>query len=114
MAPWITFCVGFKFLNIFEISSYAYFSVTGTWKNSERIFTITNSKWNDERNRYSISLIKSELICFDFAGDWSEFAAKVKNNTEVVKAVQNDAKYVQKCIIMKVVPLLFFYALEII
>lgn len=49
--------------NLFKIISFL-LSIPATSAFTERIFSIMNSKWREERNRASISLIKNELLIY--------------------------------------------------
>lgn len=86
--------VDFKFVNSFKVISYV-LSMPGSSAFSEKVFGIMKSKWNDERNRCSLPLIKSELlIYFNFKDNCLDFADKIKNDVSVLKASKSSTKYV--------------------
>lgn len=49
--------------NLFKVISFL-LSIPATSAFTERIFSVMNSKWREERNRCSISLIKNELLIY--------------------------------------------------
>lgn len=52
-----------NFPKLFKVISFL-LSIPATSAFTERIFSAVNSKWWDERNRSSISLIKTELLIY--------------------------------------------------
>jgi len=61
---------------------------------TERVFSVMNIKWRDERNRCSTSLIRAEiLIYFNYKEDCFEFSKSVKNDKDLIKLAKNQNKY---------------------
>ncbi|CAI6367779.1 unnamed protein product [Macrosiphum euphorbiae] len=61
---------------------------------TERVFSVMNIKWRDERNRCSTALIKAELlIYFNYKEDCLEFSKSVKNDKDLIKLAKNQNKY---------------------
>jgi hypothetical protein len=60
----------------------------------ERIFSVMQNLWTDERNRMSINLVKAEICTrFNFSLSCYEFHEYVKNNSELLSAAKSDKKY---------------------
>jgi len=61
---------------------------------TERVFSVMNIKWRDERNRCSTALIRAELlIYFNYKKDCLGFSNSVKNDKDLIKLAKNQNKY---------------------
>lgn len=85
-----------EFKNIIKIVSYL-LSVPATSAFTERVFSVMNAKWRDDRNKASINLIKNELlIYFNFNFDCNEAYDVFKNDCKLVSCARSSKKYVFK------------------
>lgn len=79
--------------NVFVLISFA-LSIPATSAFPERIFSLMNIKWRDERNRALLDLIKSELIVFvNSESSCLEFFDIVKSDEKLLDAAKNQKKY---------------------
>ncbi len=63
---------------------------------SFQIFTIQTIHLQDERNRMSINLVKSEIcIRFNYDMSCSQFYDYIKNNTKLLNAAKSSKKYIK-------------------
>lgn len=61
---------------------------------TERVFSVMNMKWRDDRNRSSISLIKQELFTyFNYDESCSEFYQKVLTDKKILAKGRSNEKY---------------------
>lgn len=82
--------------NLFKLISFL-LSMPATSAYAERIFSVMNIKWRDERNRASIQLIKNELaIFFNFDLDCIESVNYFKGNKQLLSLVNKQGKYLFK------------------
>lgn len=81
------------FSNLFKIISF-FMSIPASSAFPERVFSVVNFKWSDERNRCSIDLIKNELyIYFNINENCAQFFDSVKNNTSLLQKAKTQEKY---------------------
>lgn len=81
------------FPNLLKIISYL-LSLPATSAFSERIFSIMNIKWRDERNRAQINLINNELlITLNLNFSCNEALDIFVNDTKLLKCAENNSKY---------------------
>lgn len=60
----------------------------------ERIFSIMNNLWTDERNRLSTKMVKAEIcIKLNFSMTCSEFYTFASSKKELLQAVKSNSKY---------------------
>lgn len=79
--------------NIFKIISYL-FSIPASSAFCERVFSVVNIKWREERNRCSIDLIKNELlIYFNVNKTCSNYFDSIQNEPDLLKAAKSSKKY---------------------
>lgn len=79
--------------NIFKIISFL-LSIPATSAFTERIFSVMNVKWREERNRASINLIKNELlIYFNIDLNCSDAYNYFKNNRTLMAKAKSNNKY---------------------
>ena len=72
-------------------------SLPGSNALPERIFSLMNAKWRDDRNRMNVSLVKSELqtfINYDF--DCRSFYDFALAEPKLLDAAASNEKYVWK------------------
>lgn len=63
----------------------------------ERVFSVMNNLWTDERNRLSVGIVKSELcIRYNLVYSCSEFYDLAIKNSKLIKAAKSNAKYTFK------------------
>lgn len=87
-----------EFKNITKIVSYL-LSVPATSAFTERVFSVMNAKWREDRNRSSLNLIKNELlIYFNFSFDCREAYEAFKNDSKLISCARSTKKYVFKTI----------------
>lgn len=83
-------------LNMFQLVSYT-LSIPASNAFPERIFSLMNAKCRPDRNRMSVSLIKSELQVFtNFDLKCSEFYASALTNQKLLDAAASNTKYTWK------------------
>lgn len=72
-----------------------YFSIPGHNANVERIFSLMNCQWTDERNRLLISSVRSILLVqYNFKHvNCSEFYDYVKSNSKLLAGISSSLKY---------------------
>lgn len=76
----------------FKLLSFV-LSIPATSAFSERIFSLMNNKWRDERNRSLLNLIKSELIVsVNSDSSCAEFYDLIKNNKLLLESVKSQKK----------------------
>jgi len=69
-------------------------SLPGSNAFPERIFSLMNAKWRDDRNRMSIELVKAELqVIVNFTDDCRSFQSFVASDRSLFDAAANNAKY---------------------
>ena len=84
------------FINIFKVISYL-LSVPATSAFTERVFSVMNVKWRDERNKASLNLIKNELfIYFNMNIECNDAIKIFQNNKMLLCTAKSNAKYVWK------------------
>lgn len=84
--------------NIKKIISFL-LSVPATSAFTERVFSVMNVKWRDERNRSSINLIKNELFIYlNLNLDCKISFETFKNNQKLLACAKSTKKYVFKAI----------------
>ena len=82
--------------NIFKIISFL-LSIPATSAFTERIFSVMNIKWREERNRASINLIKNELlIYFNMDLNCSDSYNYFKNSKTLLTKAKSNNKYTWK------------------
>lgn len=85
-----------NFLNLYKIISFL-LSIPATSAFTERVFSVMNSKWRDERNRASLNLIKNELfIYFNLKIECKEGLELFRKDSNLIKTAQSNKKYVYK------------------
>uniref|UniRef100_A0A8C6UAT9 HAT C-terminal dimerisation domain-containing protein n=1 Tax=Neogobius melanostomus TaxID=47308 RepID=A0A8C6UAT9_9GOBI len=81
------------FRNIFVICQFA-MCLPGTNAPVERIFSIMNNTWTDERNRMGLDTLKALLITrVNFQYSCSEFYTRISDNRSLLKKVHSSMKY---------------------
>ena len=64
---------------------------------TERIFSIVNNLWTDERNKLSNDLVKAELcIKLNYSMNCTEFVNHVKTDQKLLDCAKSDNKYTFK------------------
>lgn len=72
-------------------------SVPATSAFTERVFSIMNVKWREERNRASLKLIKNELLIYiNLELECSDSYNSFKNNEKLLCAAKSTKKYLFK------------------
>jgi hypothetical protein len=70
------------------------FSMPGTSAPVERIFSLMNNAWSDDRSLMHESTVKGLLICkMNIQATCTQFYEKIKNNTAFLKKVHSSEKY---------------------
>jgi hypothetical protein len=60
----------------------------------ERIFSVIDNLWTNERNRMDVNLVKAELCTkFNFSMKCNDFHEFVKDNIELLNAAKSSKKY---------------------
>lgn len=81
------------FPNLFNFVSF-FLSVPSSSAYVERIFSVMNNKWRDERNKCLPELIKAELIIyFNYEFSCLEFFNHIKNERTLLKEAKKSNKY---------------------
>ena len=71
--------------------------INGSSAYSEKIFSVMSSKWQNEKNRCSVEIIKNKLfIYFNFKDSCSEFVEKTKDDIQFLKAAKIQTKAILK------------------
>lgn len=66
----------------------------GTSAPVERIFSLMNNAWSDERARMNENIVRGLMVCkMNFGLTCNEFYEKIKNNTTLLKKVHSAEKY---------------------
>jgi hypothetical protein len=79
--------------NLFQLVSYV-LSVPASNAFPERIFSLMNSKWQRDKNRMSVALVKAELLVFtNYDLDCREFYSFVIGDRNILDAAAGNAKY---------------------
>lgn len=82
--------------NMLKLISFL-FSIPASSAFVERVFSIMNIKWRDDRNRCSVNLIKSELlIYFNLKYNCGDFYKMVKKHKKILEAAKSEKKYLWK------------------
>lgn len=82
-----------QFSHLLKMCQYI-FSIPAHNANVERVFSLMNTQWTDERNRLSVETIQNILICqYNYNQTCVEFYEYVKNNPELLKAAKSSEKY---------------------
>lgn len=80
--------------NIKRIISYL-LSVPATSAFTERVFSVMNVKWREERNRASINLLKNELFIYlNLDLDCNTSYQTFKDNQKLLTCAKSTTKYV--------------------
>ncbi|GBO41411.1 hypothetical protein AVEN_244690-1 [Araneus ventricosus] len=79
--------------NLIKMVKYA-FCLPGTSKPVERVFSLMNNAWTDDRGLMKESTVKGLMTCKINIGLASEdFYIKIKNKKDFLKKVQSNEKY---------------------
>lgn len=79
--------------NLFKLVAF-FLSVPASSAFPERVFSVLNLKWREERNRCNINLIKHELyIYFNLEYLCGEFFDLIKNNSKLLLSAKRQEKY---------------------
>ena len=82
-----------RLLNMLSVLSYT-LSVPASTGYAERIFSITQNKWTNTRNRCSIELIKSELlVTLNFEQSCDDFLTTIEKDKRLLAAARSNTKY---------------------
>lgn len=82
-----------SFENLYKIVQPV-LSISVSNANVERIFSLMNQAWTDNRNKMSVDLVKSELcIKANIDMDCISFYNFISNKKTILEAVKNDKKY---------------------
>lgn len=85
--------IGKKIPNIFKIISFV-LSIPATSAFTERVFSVMEAKWKDERNRCTTNLIKHELILyFNSKKNCVEYFESIKNDKKFLTVARSNQKY---------------------
>ena len=85
---WVEFLIGCEVVPsvLYHVVSYV-LSLPGSNAFPERIFSLMNAKWCDDRNRMSIELVKAELQVFaNFNDDCHSFHSFVASDQSLLDA----------------------------
>lgn len=85
-----------NFSNLYKLISFL-LSIPATSAFTERVFSVMNSKWRDERNKASLNLIKNELlIYFNLNIDCKDAVQLFSSDNYLLKVAKSNEKYVFK------------------
>lgn len=85
-----------NFLNLYKVISFL-LSIPATSAFTERVFSVMNSKWRDERNKASLNLIKNELlIYFNLNLDCKDAVQFFSKDSNLIQTAKSNKKYVFK------------------
>ncbi len=63
----------------------------------ERVFSIMNNIWSNDRNCMKVDLVKAEIcICVNYSMSCNEFSEYVIKNNELLRAAKSNQKYTFK------------------
>lgn len=78
---------------LYRVVSYV-LSLPGSNAFPERIFSLMNAKWRDDRNRMSVELVKAELQVFaNFTQDCQNFYSLVIGDQKLLDTAASNTKY---------------------
>ena len=76
---------------------YYLVSLPSTSAFTEKVFSVMNVKWRDERNKASLNLIRNELfIYFNMNIDCNDAMDIFQNNKNLLCNAKSNRKYVRK------------------
>lgn len=85
-----------NFSNFYKVISFL-LSIPATSAFTERVFSVMNSKWRDERNKASLNLIKNELlIYFNLNIDCKDALQLFSSDNHLIQLAKSNKKYVFK------------------
>lgn len=85
-----------NFPNIYKVISYL-LSVPATSAFTERVFSVMNLKWREERNKASLNLIKNELLIYlNLNIDCKDDVEVFKKDKHLLNIAKSNKKYVWK------------------
>lgn len=86
-----------NFINLYKVISFL-LSIPATSAFTERVFSLMNLKWRDERNKASLNLIKNELFIYlNLSIKCSEALKVFSNEDYLLKIAKSNKKYAFKC-----------------
>ena len=90
---WSTLLQGINTPNLTSLGSFL-FSIPVTNAHVERVFSLMTAAWNDQRNRCSVDLIKSEIqVKNNFEYSCTEFYSYALKEKTLLDAVWSNKKY---------------------
>jgi len=90
---WSTLLQGINTPNLTSLGSFL-FSIPVTNAHVERVFSLMTAAWNDQRNRCSVDLIKSEIqVKSNFEYSCTEFYSYALKEKTLLDAVWSNKKY---------------------
>jgi hypothetical protein len=71
------------------------FAILGTSAAIERVFSITNALWTDERSRFFVEIIKAVIVTkTHFEGlSCNNFYSLISDNSKLLEEVRSSTKY---------------------
>lgn len=82
-----------QYVEMLKLSEYV-FSLPPNNATVERIFSLMNIQWTEERNQLSIKTLENILFCIqNFAMSCSEFSEHIKDKDTLLKRVSKNEKY---------------------
>ena len=74
---------------------YPELALPGTNASSERVFSLMNAVWSDERNQYSVQTVKAKLITKCYFKDifCMDFYSFLKERPTLLQDIQSSKKY---------------------
>jgi len=76
-----------------KIAQYV-FAIPAHNANVERVFSLMEIQWNDERNRLQVDTVESIIICkYSYKKTCSEFYEYVKTQPSLLTSVKSSKKY---------------------
>lgn len=95
-AKWCNILKSGEFPNLYRFISF-FLSIPSSSAFSERVFSVMNLKWRDERNRACPELIKAELlIYFNNRLNCIDFFKSIKNDKRLLHCAKSNEKYIFK------------------
>lgn len=83
-----------KFPNLVKIVQ-PILSISVSTANVERVFSLMNQSWTDNRNRMNVELVKAELVIkSNFSLNCKDFYEYIAKNKKLLKSVSKSEKYV--------------------
>jgi hypothetical protein len=70
-------------------------AIPGTSAATERVFSITNAMWSDEKSRFLVETIKAVIVTKQIFEElsWNDFYNLISNNPKLFQEIRSSTKY---------------------